>query len=192
MRRVVFLTFDDGPVTDPGFPRMVRDLELPVALFLTSANPGGAPPPSCDARAPDELRALGAGLYNHTLDHRDLRTLDDAGQRAQICGQRDRIAARFGSRPRLFRPPYGAYDATTLRAAKECGVAAVVLARATMTADGPRYAEGARSPAARGHRAGAAAGPARAASRDPADRAGAGRHPDAGVHGGPDRGLSLT
>ncbi|MER0447743.1 polysaccharide deacetylase family protein [Streptomyces sp. Edi4] len=144
--RVVFLTFDDGPVTDPGFPRMIRDLELPVALFLTSANPGGALAPDAATRERlDELRALGAGLYNHTLDHRDLRTLDHAGQRAQICGQRDRIAARFGSRPRLFRPPYGAYDATTLRAAKECGVGAVVLARVTMTADGPRYARGARS-----------------------------------------------
>ncbi|MFI6471391.1 polysaccharide deacetylase family protein [Streptomyces sp. NPDC050516] len=135
--KVVFLTFDDGPGTDPGFPRMVRDLKLPVALFLND---------SVAASGYDRvetLRALGAGVHNHTLDHPDLRTLDDAAQRAEICGQRDRLAARFGARPHLFRPPYGAYDASTLRAAKECGVTAVVLARATMAADGLQYAEGA-------------------------------------------------
>lgn len=56
----------------------------------------------------------------------DCRT---AGQRAEICGQQDKLKARFGIRPRLFRPPYGTYDATTLRAAADCGVAAVVLGR---------------------------------------------------------------
>ncbi|GAA2440099.1 polysaccharide deacetylase family protein [Streptomyces mauvecolor] len=135
--KVVFLTFDDGPGTDPGFPRMVRDLGLPVTLFLT----GSMAAPASDRV--ETLRALGAGLHNHTLDHPDLRTLDHPEQRAEICGQRDRLTARFGARPRLFRPPYGAYDASTLRAAKECGVTALVLARATMTADGLRYAEGA-------------------------------------------------
>ncbi|MFG2722231.1 polysaccharide deacetylase family protein [Streptomyces sp. NPDC048416] len=163
--KVVFLTFDDGPGDDPAFPRMVRDLHLPLALFLTGDGDGdgsgggsgggggsgtgtgagaGAAVASARARV-DELRALGAGVHNHTLSHPDLRTLDYARQRAEICGQQDRLAARFASRPRLFRPPYGAYDAGTLRAARECGVRAVVLARVTMTADGPRYARGARS-----------------------------------------------
>ncbi|MEU9099177.1 polysaccharide deacetylase family protein [Streptomyces sp. NPDC048361] len=218
--KVVFLTFDDGPVADPAFPRMIRDLRLPVALFLTGADTGtearagadgegdahgdrgvaaapasaAAPATAADpgaaaavdpgaaaaadsgaaaaadsgaaaaadsgaaaaadsgaaaaartARARvDALRALGAGIYNHTLDHPDLRTLTYERQRAQICGQQDRLAARYGTRPRLFRPPYGSYDARTVRAAKECGVRALVLARVTMTADGLRYAEGAR------------------------------------------------
>lgn len=35
-------------------------------------------------------------------------------------------------RPRLFRPPYGTYDTTTLRAAADCGITAVVLWRAAM------------------------------------------------------------
>ncbi|MFF4184522.1 polysaccharide deacetylase family protein [Streptomyces sp. NPDC001691] len=133
---VVFLTFDGGPGTDPALPRMVRDLKLPIALFLT----GSVAAPGYDRV--DALRALGAGVHNHTLHHPDLRTLGHPAQRAEICGQQDRLAARFGTRPHLFRPPYGAYDATTLRAARECGVTAVVLARATMTADGLRYAEG--------------------------------------------------
>ncbi|MCX5385097.1 polysaccharide deacetylase family protein [Streptomyces sp. NBC_00083] len=166
--KVVFLTYDDGPLTDPAFPRMVRDLRLPVALFLAgdearadagsgtgahadqgaaaaSASDAGTTAAALAARARvDALRALGAGIYSHTLGHPDLRTLGYARQRAEICGQQDRLAARYGTRPRLFRPPYGSYDARTVRAAKECGVRALVLARVTMTADGLRYAEGAR------------------------------------------------
>ncbi len=73
------------------------------------------------------LREVGADIQNHTLDHQALRGLPYAGQRAEICGQRDKLRERFGIRPRLFRPPYGTYDTTTLRAAGDCGVSAVVL-----------------------------------------------------------------
>ncbi len=73
------------------------------------------------------LREVGANIQNHTLDHQSLRGLPYAGQRAEICGQQDKLRERFGIRPRLFRPPYGTYDRTTLRAAADCGASAVVL-----------------------------------------------------------------
>ncbi|MFI9153857.1 polysaccharide deacetylase family protein [Streptomyces sp. NPDC053367] len=125
--RVVFLTYDDGAERDPRFVDLVRELRLPVSLFLTDtvAGPGYAH----FAR----LRAVGASVQNHTLDHTYLRGLPYAGQRAAICGQQDKLRARFGVRPRLFRPPYGAYDTTTLRAAADCGVTAVVRWGATVT-----------------------------------------------------------
>ncbi|AYG81024.1 Bifunctional xylanase/xylan deacetylase [Streptomyces hundungensis] len=149
--KVVFLTFDDGPGVDPAFVRMVHDLGVPVTLF---PNDGGAAGAGAGAGADggalpgrdrsDVLRALGAGVHNHALHHRDLRALDYEGQRAEICGRQGRLAARAAAiRPRFFRPPYGAYDASTLRAAKECGISAVVLARAGMTPEGLRYAGGA-------------------------------------------------
>ncbi len=127
---VVFLTYDDGAEKDPRFVDMVRELRLPISLFLTDSVVG--PGYGHFAR----LRSVGANIQNHTLDHPSLRGLPYAGQRAEICGQQDKLRARFGIRPRLFRPPYGTYDTTTLRAAAGCGVSAVVLWRAAVEPDG--------------------------------------------------------
>ncbi|CAM5571253.1 hypothetical protein GCM10010266_11860 [Streptomyces griseomycini] len=127
---VVFLTYDDGAERDPRFIELVRERRLPVSMFLTDSVVG--PGYAHFAR----LRAVGASLQNHTLDHRALRGLPYAGQRAEICGQQRKLQARFGVRPHLFRPPYGTYDTTTLRAAADCGIAAVVLWRVTLEGDG--------------------------------------------------------
>ncbi|MFJ7771759.1 polysaccharide deacetylase family protein [Streptomyces sp. NPDC097107] len=128
--RVVFLTFDDSAERDPRFADLVRERRLPVTLFLTDTVAG--PAYGHFAR----LRSVGASLQNHTLDHRSLRGLPYVGQRAEICGQQTKLRSRFGVRPHLFRPPYGTYDTTTLRAAADCGVAAVVLWRAALDAGG--------------------------------------------------------
>ncbi|GAB1328042.1 hypothetical protein ACE1SV_23810 [Streptomyces sennicomposti] len=134
--RVVFLTYDDEAERDPTFVDMVGELRLPVSMFLTDSVVG--PGYGHFAR----LLSVGADLQNHTLDHPALRGLPYAGQRAEICGQRDKLHARFGVRPRLLRPPYGAYDSTTLRAAADCGVSAVVLWRAAPTGTGLRFTRG--------------------------------------------------
>ncbi|MFE9608509.1 polysaccharide deacetylase family protein [Streptomyces sp. NPDC006012] len=134
--KVVFLTYDDGAERDPRFVDMVRELRLPVSFFLTDSVVG--PGYGHFAR----LRSVGADIENHTLDHPAMRGLPYAGQRAEICGQQTKLKSRFGIRPRLFRPPYGRYDATTLRAAADCGVAAVVLWRAAMNGDTVTYARG--------------------------------------------------
>ncbi|MFB8179995.1 polysaccharide deacetylase family protein [Streptomyces sp. NPDC055966] len=133
---VVFLTYDDGADKDPRFVDMVRELRLPVSMFLTDSVAG----PRYDHFA--RLRALGAGIQNHTLDHRVLAGLPYASQRAEICGQQDRLQSRLGLRPRLFRPPYGSYDTTTLRAATDCGISAFVLWRAAMTPADLAYSRG--------------------------------------------------
>ncbi|MGW0870362.1 polysaccharide deacetylase family protein [Streptomyces sp. NPDC002740] len=134
--RVVFLTYDDGAERDPRFVDMVRELRLPVSMFLTDSVVG--PGYAHFAR----LRSVGANIQNHTLDHPALRGLPYAGQRAEICGQQDKLRSRFGLRPRLFRPPYGTYDTTTRRAAADCGIAAVVLWRASMGPTDLTYTHG--------------------------------------------------
>ncbi|GAB2722668.1 polysaccharide deacetylase family protein [Streptomyces bullii] len=128
--RVVFLTYDDDAERDPRFADLVRTRRLPVSLFLTDRVVG----PAYGHLA--RLRAVGASIQNHTLDHPALRGLPYAGQRAEICGQQDKLRARFGVRPHLFRPPHGTYDTTTLRAAADCGITAVVLWRAAVRGDG--------------------------------------------------------
>ncbi|MZG12278.1 polysaccharide deacetylase family protein [Streptomyces sp. SID5914] len=127
---VVFLTYDDSAERDPAFAGLVRERRLPVTLFLTDTVAG----PAYGDLA--RLRPFGASLQNHTLDHRSLRGLPYAGQRAEICGQQTKLRSRFGVRAHLFRPPHGRYDTTTLRAAADCGITALVLWRATLDADG--------------------------------------------------------
>ncbi|MFJ5969777.1 polysaccharide deacetylase family protein [Streptomyces sp. NPDC093060] len=136
--KVVFLTYDDGAERDRRFVDMVRDLALPVSFFLTDSVVG--PGYGHFAR----LRAVGADIENHTLDHPAMPGLPYAGQRAEICGQQDKLKSRFGIRPHLFRPPYGTYDTTTLRAAADCGISTLVLWRAAMTPDGIAYTHGER------------------------------------------------
>ncbi|MER5599510.1 polysaccharide deacetylase family protein [Streptomyces sp. NPDC002265] len=134
--RVVFLTYDDGAERDPRFVDMVRELRLPVSMFLTDSVAG--PGYGHFAR----LRSVGASLQNHTLDHPSLRGLPYVGQRAEICGQQEKLRTRFGLRPRLLRPPYGTYDHATLRAAARCGISTLVLWRVSMGAAGLTYTRG--------------------------------------------------
>ncbi|WP_338697216.1 polysaccharide deacetylase family protein [Streptomyces sp. Q6] len=134
--KVVFLTYDDGAEKDPRFVDLVRDLRLPISMFLTHS-----------VAAPGyghfgTLRRLGAEVENHTLTHPFLPGLGYVGQHAEICGQQDRLRSRFGTAPRLLRPPYGNYDADTLRAAGACGIDAIVLWRASMQIHDLRYADG--------------------------------------------------
>ncbi|WP_404819544.1 polysaccharide deacetylase family protein [Streptomyces marincola] len=119
--KVVFLTVDDGAEKDRDLLAMLRELDVPYSSFLT------------DYVARDdygyfrEAHPDGTGVHNHTVTHPELPRLPYAKQRAEICRQQDILEREFGVRPELFRPPYGAYDRDTLRAAASCGVTAVPL-----------------------------------------------------------------
>ncbi|AQU66954.1 polysaccharide deacetylase family protein [Streptomyces niveus] len=119
--KVVFLTIDDGAEKDPELLRMMTELKIPYSAFLS------------DYVINDnysyfkKMQARGVSLHNHTLTHPYLPGLSYEKQKREICGQQEKIQKRYGKRPELFRPPYGNYDAGTLRAAKSCGVKAVPL-----------------------------------------------------------------
>ncbi|MFE3936881.1 polysaccharide deacetylase family protein, partial [Streptomyces goshikiensis] len=136
--KVVFLTFDDGAEKDPEFLKMAAELKLPLSMFLTDSVA------SSDYGHFEKLRDNGSGstINNHTLTHPNLRTLSFAAQKKEICGQQDRLEKRFGHRPPLFRPPFGNYNADTLKAASECGISSVVLWRVSMQINNFQYAEG--------------------------------------------------
>ncbi|WP_225804363.1 polysaccharide deacetylase family protein, partial [Streptomyces sp. NK15101] len=132
------ITIDDGAEKDPEFVRMMKDLRVPVTMFLTDAAiradyPYFAP-----------LVAQGHGLANHTLTHPNLRTLSPEAQRREICGQQTRLKQRYGTTPRLFRPPYGNWNEATRAAAGECGLDAIVLWRESMQIKNMQYQRGDR------------------------------------------------
>ncbi|MER6076416.1 polysaccharide deacetylase family protein [Streptomyces sp. NPDC001817] len=119
--RVVFLTIDDASVKDPDFASMVRDLSIPFTTFLSDASRD-------NYGYFRELLALGHHpVENHTVNHPDLTRLGPSEQQQEICQQQIRLTAEIGVFPRLFRPPFGRYDARTLSAARACGVRGIVL-----------------------------------------------------------------
>ncbi|MEU9862642.1 polysaccharide deacetylase family protein [Streptomyces sp. NPDC047971] len=134
--KIVFITVDDGAEKDPEFVRMMRDLKVPMTMFLTDsairADYGYFKP----------LAALGNGVANHTLTHPNLRTLGRAAQSREICGQQTRLAKEYGTTPRLFRPPYGNWNEDTRAAAGTCGVDAIVLWRESMQITNMQYQRG--------------------------------------------------
>ncbi|WP_282696957.1 polysaccharide deacetylase family protein [Streptomyces sp. CC208A] len=118
---VVFITIDDGWFHDPAAAKLLLDRRVPASLFLL---PGAY---SYDSGYFHQLLDHGRSrVENHSVDHPYLTTLDAAGQKAEICGARDAHLAEFGDGPRLLRPPFGVYDATTLTVARTCGAKAVV------------------------------------------------------------------
>lgn len=107
-RRLVALTFDDGP--DPRWtPKVLALLARTGAhatFFLIGRN--------AEAH-PDLVRqelASGEGIGNHTWDHPDLRRLDRAEVAAELEQGAVAINAVGAPVPRLFRPPKGLSDST--------------------------------------------------------------------------------
>ena len=115
-RKIVFLTIDDGAEKDPAFLRMMSELKVPYTAFLSDYLI------KSDYGYFASMRDRGVALNNHTLHHPYLPALSYARQKHEICGMQDVIEKRYGTRPLLFRPPYGNYNEDTLRAAKSCGV----------------------------------------------------------------------
>ncbi|MCA2211809.1 polysaccharide deacetylase family protein [Jidongwangia harbinensis] len=135
---VAFLTIDDGHIKSPEAVKLLAAARVPVTLFLT-----------VDAISDDvpyfaRLQKHGAVVEAHTITHTELRGKSYQRQRHEICGSADRLAQWYGRRPVLFRPPYGTKDATTLRAAKDCGMRAAFMWKQTVHKGKVRYQEGHR------------------------------------------------
>ncbi|WSB86163.1 polysaccharide deacetylase family protein [Streptomyces cellulosae] len=133
--KVVFLTIDDGAEKDPEFLRMMTELKVPYSAFLS------------DYLAEEnygyfkDMQKRGVALHNHTLHHPYLPGLSRAEQEREICGMQDVVEKRYGTRPVLFRPPYGNYDKATLRTAKSCGITHVPLWNEEVFVDHWEYRE---------------------------------------------------
>ncbi|WUC44044.1 polysaccharide deacetylase family protein [Streptomyces cellulosae] len=133
--KVVFLTIDDGAEKDPEFLRMMTELKVPYSAFLS------------DYLAEEDygyfkdMQKRGVALHNHTLHHPYLPGLSRAEQEREICGMQDVVEKRYGTRPVLFRPPYGNYNKATLRTAKSCGITHVPLWNEEVFVDHWEYRE---------------------------------------------------
>jgi peptidoglycan-N-acetylglucosamine deacetylase len=108
-RREVALTFDDGP--GPYTPRLLDQLQrlhVPATFFEI-----GFMFQWFHASASREL-AMGDVIGDHTESHPMMAELSPSAQESQIVDQTQWVHKYGGPFPRLWRPPYGSYNATTL------------------------------------------------------------------------------
>ena len=124
---VVFLGIDDGWVKSPDAQRWLIQHKLPFSLFL--ANDGI----KNNYNYFKALQNAGMTVENHTLHHPNLKKLTLAQQRAEICDAADTYQQVFGTRPVLFRPPYGSFNDLTRQAAADCGMKAIIMWKAVAT-----------------------------------------------------------
>jgi peptidoglycan/xylan/chitin deacetylase (PgdA/CDA1 family) len=107
--REIALTFDDGP--GPYTPRILSILErydVPATFFEVGSLERffGA--------STSQIVAHDWPIGDHTFSHLDLSRLSERDQQSQIVNQTKAIARYGASFPRLFRPPYGSWNSTTI------------------------------------------------------------------------------
>lgn len=106
----VALTFDDGP--GPYTQQLVAELDrLHVNATFFAV---GSQEQYFSAGTVDEINS-GDVVGDHTETHPMMAGLSPHDQHEQLFEQMAQIEVLGGKRPRLFRPPYGSFNATTFR-----------------------------------------------------------------------------
>lgn len=113
---VAFLTIDDGAVRDPAMVGILKQYGIRPTMFLTRSYVDVEE--DFFRRPRDET---GGVIENHTATHPNLIGLPLAAQEAEIDPVSDHYEKIFGTRPTLFRAPFGSGDASTLAAAGRAG-----------------------------------------------------------------------
>ncbi len=109
----VALTFDDGPgASTAAIVRILQSFNVRASFFNIGINEV-SDPTDVVAEARD-----GFTLNDHSWTHPALTSLSSSGEWSQIAAVASEQRALVGSSPCGLRPPYGAYDATTLADAR--------------------------------------------------------------------------
>jgi peptidoglycan/xylan/chitin deacetylase (PgdA/CDA1 family) len=119
--KCVALTFDDGPgERTPELLDALAEHGARATFFQTGR--------SIDEFPNTVRRAYAEGheIGNHSLDHPDLTTLDEAGVRAELAPVSARIRRETGDGPVVMRPPYGATNDTVAAVTAELGLAQIL------------------------------------------------------------------
>jgi peptidoglycan/xylan/chitin deacetylase (PgdA/CDA1 family) len=112
-RRLVTLTFDDGPFpeTTPHVLRLLAQHDVRATFFfLGQYLDGDSPRARLSRRVARDVLAGGHAIGNHTQDHQILTLLTRSQALAQIDDGANAIERATGVRPVFFRPPYGILD----------------------------------------------------------------------------------
>jgi peptidoglycan-N-acetylglucosamine deacetylase len=107
--REVALTFDDGPGPyTPEILSILRRENVPGTFFEVGIEE------RYFHASTAQIMARGYAIGDHTENHVSMSRLSAAGQEAQLLQQSVAVGQYGAPFPRLFRPPYGLWNATTL------------------------------------------------------------------------------
>lgn len=120
--KLVALTFDDGPHKE--YTRQILDIldgfGVKATFFIVGSN----------AKAyPDRIKMIadrGHELGNHTYDHVWINKIGEEELVRQIRDTEEQIFSVTGIRPRVFRPPYGAYSEASVETVRRLGYRCVL------------------------------------------------------------------
>ena len=114
----IALTFDDGPDPEstPMFAEVLADRGIRATFFMLGRMVAAAP------ELARKLAAAGHQIGVHGWDHRYLPLRGLRETRADVRRATALIASVTGTRPTLFRPPYGVLSGPVLVAARELGL----------------------------------------------------------------------
>ena len=126
--KVVFVTIDDGIEKDPKFIQMVKDFQVPITISLADVLIRD------DYAYFEKLYETGyVSVQNHTVNHPlDMPGLSASRQLDEISGQQEKLHREYGTRPYIFRPPGGNYNATTIDSVSEAGLKGLMLWKEAM------------------------------------------------------------
>jgi peptidoglycan/xylan/chitin deacetylase (PgdA/CDA1 family) len=113
-RKVVALTFDDGPAKDtPAILSILKQYDVPATFFVV-----GQAVKEYPGMVAQEI-AQGHQIGVHTWSHPDLTKLPAAKQQQEIVDTQNAIISDSGVASRLFRAPYGAVDPSVIATAEK-------------------------------------------------------------------------
>lgn len=134
---VFFITVDDGARKQQAAIDYVRSIKLPVTTFLYNGVVDG------NYAYFKKFSAYDA-VQNHTMDHKAL-SKQSTDVKYEICEAQRIYTKKYGVRPWILRPPYGAgmYSSNTsaqrnriLNAAASCGIKHIAMWNVVVDADG--------------------------------------------------------
>jgi peptidoglycan/xylan/chitin deacetylase (PgdA/CDA1 family) len=133
--KVVFVTIDDGIEKEPAFIQMVKDFQIPLTISLADVLIKD------DYAYFEKLYETGyVSIQNHTVTHPlDMPALSAQQQLDEVSGQQQKLHAEYGVTPYIFRPPGGNYNATTVAAVRQAGLAGMMLWKETMQISDMEY-----------------------------------------------------
>ena len=121
----VALTFDDGPHAGgtPAMLSVLADAGATATFFLVGEQVERNPSLAA------AITAAGHGIGLHCHRHRNLLRLTPGELRRDLRRALSAIGDATGTRPRLYRPPHGIFNAAAFRTARQIGCEPVLWTR---------------------------------------------------------------